>query len=113
MGQKNPAGPPGKGRSLADLAARVPEASHPARTQSTGTGRFPSRSDSGLPPDTKVIRFTREKLLALRPTPATPDDVPESLLPLSNLPIVSSQALDPGKSNREVPVALESKAAVW
>jgi hypothetical protein len=79
-----------KGRSLADLASSVPEVSlH--RGNSSGYRKL----DPTL--EAKVIRFTREKLLALRPRP-DPDHVgpPDNLRHLVDNPILSQVPLDPG-----------------
>lgn len=98
FGPRSPQAP--KGRTLADLAKQVPEASI-GRSHSTA-GRFSSlRSDSNVSDSGssgKVIRFTREKLLALRPKPAVNDEgPPENLRHLEGIPILSDTALDPGK----------------
>jgi hypothetical protein len=79
-----------KGRSLADLVSTVPEISlH--RGNLSGYRKL----DPTL--EAKVIRFTREKLLALRPRP-DPDQVgpPDNLRHLEDNPILSAVPLDPG-----------------
>jgi hypothetical protein len=89
---KSPSGP--KGRSLADLASNVPEPTTiGGRAHSAGY-----RSDS-FSESTKVVRFTREKLLALRPRP-DPNLVgpPQNLQHLEDNPILSQEPLDPGES---------------
>lgn len=86
---KSPSGP--KGRSLADLASNVPEPTTiGGRAHSAGY-----RSDS-FSESTKVVRFTREKLLALRPRP-DPNLVgpPQNLQHLEDNPILSQEPLDP------------------
>lgn len=109
----------GSRRSLADLAARVPESSsssgHSDRRRSShhsggpggGTGRFShthsnegSSSHSGsidsYKPDPKVIRYTREKLLSLRFAPRGEDPgPPQSLKPLEGSVILSAVTQDP------------------
>ena len=94
---KSPSGP--KGRSLADLASNVPEPTTiGGRAHSAGYRGAAIRSDS-FSESTKVIRFTREKLLALRPKP-DPNSVgpPQNLQHLEDNPILSQEPLDPGKS---------------
>lgn len=88
--RKSPSGP--KGRSLADLAATVPDATigRPGSYRS-------SRSDSFSEPSAKVTRFTREKLLALRPRPDPDAPYPDSLKHLEGNPILSATPLDPGE----------------
>ncbi|KAG7349392.1 GYF domain containing protein [Nitzschia inconspicua] len=105
------------GRSLADLAAKVPEASvsgrrhtsfgEGGRSGSTGNGRFSALrggNDAGASggsidaykPDPKVTRYTREKLLSLRPAPKNPDPgPPEVLKPLEGSVVYSLIAQDP------------------
>ena len=92
---KSPSGP--KGRSLADLASNVPESAI-GRAHSVGYRGAITRSDSFSEPTIKVLRFTREKLLALRPRP-DPNMVgpPDSLTHLDDNPILSQEALDPGE----------------
>jgi hypothetical protein len=102
------------GRSLADLAAKVPEMASAGRRHSSfgeggrsGSGRFSTLrgSDAGVvasgsieayKPDPKVIRYTREKLLSLRTAPKGPDPgPPEVLKPLDGSTIVSPTVQDP------------------
>jgi hypothetical protein len=101
------------GRSLADLAAKVPEAASAGRRHSSfgegarsGSGRFStlrgsdavvaSGSIDAYKPDPKVIRYTREKLLSLRPAPKGPDPgPPEVLKPLDGSVVVSPTVQDP------------------
>ncbi len=97
------------GRSLADLAARVPEPpggtvgrrSFDVRSTS-GQGRFTNvRSTSegptvdNLKPDPKVIRYTREKLLSMRPVPHE-EELPDLLQEVEGLAILSKTPQDPG-----------------
>jgi len=101
----------GSGRSLADLAKRAPESSTGGHRRHSaydgpkggGTNRFSHLSGGdGMPgvsivesykPDPKVVRYTREKLLAFRPR----DDPgpPEEVKLLEGAIIVSSTAQDP------------------
>lgn len=107
------------GRSLADLAAKVPEAPGPGRRHSTyadggrsgggGGARFSALrgSDGGIggtgagsieayKPDPKVVRYTREKLLSLRRAPENPDPGPPDVLkPLEGSAVYSETAQDP------------------
>jgi hypothetical protein len=101
------------GRSLADLAAKVPEPASAGRRHSSfgegvrpATGRFSAlrASDGGVAggsidaykPDPKVTRYTREKLLSLRPAPKNPDPGPPDVLkPLEGSVIYSATAQDP------------------
>lgn len=91
------------GRSLADLAARVPEPpGGVARRAQSGGGRFPNvrapsdtaNGTDGYKPDPKVIRFTREKLLSMRPVPKDMG-LPDLLQELEGTPIVSTAPQDP------------------
>ncbi|KAL3924439.1 MAG: hypothetical protein SGILL_001050 [Bacillariaceae sp.] len=99
------------GRSLAALAAKAPEASTTGRRHSAyaegaraGTGRFPRAGDAGAPggaidsykPDPKVVRYTREKLLSLRPGTRGEDPGPPDVLkPLEDAVVLSPTAQDP------------------
>lgn len=47
--------------------------------------------------DEKVIRYTREKLLSLRPRPSGGDELPEILRHLEGSVVVSVKAQDPGE----------------
>lgn len=117
------------GRSLADLAAGLPSSggdrdhhhrndSRPIhRSSSTGyhtRGRDRgdmassdiqrSRSGSGGEFDdggAKVIRFTREKLLSLRPRPTGDKGLPDVLKHLEGSLVISNEPQDPGKSLQE------------
>ena len=99
----------GSRRSLADLAARVPESSmgsHSGRRHGHHSeGRF-SRSQSegtstgghidSYKPDPKVIRYTREKLLSLRFAPRGADPGPPDVLKaLEGSVVISATAQDP------------------
>eukprot|EP00529_Nitzschia_sp_RCC80_P003590 CAMPEP_0113513930 /NCGR_PEP_ID=MMETSP0014_2-20120614/40133_1 /TAXON_ID=2857 /ORGANISM="Nitzschia sp." /LENGTH=1130 /DNA_ID=CAMNT_0000410383 /DNA_START=105 /DNA_END=3497 /DNA_ORIENTATION=+ /assembly_acc=CAM_ASM_000159 len=110
---------PGRqGRSLADLAASVPEGTAPPGRRHTalyegkaggggGPGRFSglrSSVDAGAPggfidsykPDPKVIRHTREKLLSLRPPPARDgSDRPDTIKAIEETGIVTTTSQDP------------------
>ena len=101
----------GGGRSLADLAATVPEgqsgggvggAAAPSSSSSSSRTRWQRSGSFAEEPDQstvkKVIRFTREKLLALRPRPDGGDegDLPEALKILEGAAIISKEILDPG-----------------
>jgi hypothetical protein len=99
------------GRSLADLAARVPEAATTGRRQSTGydsagrsTGRFSARPGEAIgatdnyKPDPKVVRYTREKLLSMRASPMGPDPGPPTdISHLEGAVIISPTCQDPGE----------------
>jgi len=73
--------PGGSGRSLADLAATVPEKA----ASSSSSNRFAR--------DENVIRFTREKLLSMRPQPK--GEVPEVLRELHGTVVLAENAQDP------------------
>jgi hypothetical protein len=77
------------GRSLADLAASRP-VPVPARQ--------PERS-AAPPSSVKVIRFTRERLLSLRPQPDTSGELPTALKDFEGSAVVSQTPQDPGKSS--------------
>jgi hypothetical protein len=87
----------GGGRSLADLAATVPEGAAAGRRgayEGRGSGRF-----SGLKSESeaKVIRFTREKLLSMRPPSNAGDPgLPAALQHLEGAVVISETAQDPG-----------------
>lgn len=115
----------GSRRSLADLAARVPESSlgsHSGRRHGShhsgydgpktglgGSGRFShSHSSDGssagghggsidsYKPDPKVVRYTREKLLSLRFAPRGEDQgPPDELKALEGTVVISATAQDP------------------
>lgn len=82
------------GRSLADLAARAPEGA--AGTKPTAK---PTTIHTEQKEETKIIRITREKLLALRPIPIPNAEPPECLHHLEGCPIISKEPLDPGKTD--------------
>ena len=66
---------------MADLAAQTP-------------GRYaPGSSRHGSGEESKTIRFTREKLLSMRPAPSA--ELPEVLRPLEGNAILSEEAQDP------------------
>ena len=71
--------PGGSGRSLADLAATVPD------KQSSTSSRFAR--------DENVIRFTRERLLSMRPQPKK--EMPECLSHLEGTVVLAESAQDP------------------
>jgi hypothetical protein len=107
------------GRSLADLAARVPEPAAPEgrRTSAGYQGRASAaparftgvRPDEGSQPgpsettpstyksDSKVIRYTREKLLSMRAPPIAGEEPPELLKHMEGTVILSKTPQDPGK----------------
>lgn len=115
----------GSRRSLADLAARVPESSslggHGGRRHGShhsgydgpkgghgGSGRFShmhshestsmgghSGSIESYKPDPKVVRYTREKLLSLRFAPRGNPGPPEELKSLEGSVVISATAQDP------------------
>lgn len=115
------------GRSLADLAARVPDSAPTGRRQSanydsrgsSSSGRFTGvrAGEQGGPgsggtidafkPDPKVIRYTREKLLSMRPPSHLGDQgLPSSLSHLDGSNIVSKAAQDPGMFLERLTIAL-------
>jgi hypothetical protein len=97
------------GRSLAELAASAPPST--GRTASVGVGaslvrRSDSRDGGGSlgrsfaeDPDNPTTRYTREKLLAMRPTPCR--RLPELLSPLEGGVVVSTSDQDPGERRLE------------
>lgn len=114
---RSSSGPKPSGRSLADLAAQVPENSPAARrhvsnyeSRSSGNaGRFSGlrSGDSTNPaaaasvdsykPDPKVIRYTREKLLSMRPPSQFGDQsLPANLIHLEGSAVLSKVPQDPG-----------------
>ena len=105
------------GRSLADLASRYTSGSgrtqnhrdvHPHghshshgsthREESTsGTGRLSSlRGGADLSEEKKIVRFTRERLLSMRPRPEADVAPPSSLGCLEGTALMSNEPLDPG-----------------
>lgn len=107
----------GGGRSLADLAARVPESAVTGRrhsanyegTRRSSESRFSMRSgeSSGstdtYKPDPKVVRYTREKLLSMRPSPRGPDPGPPAgMSHVEGAVIVSQECQDPGELSMSV-----------
>eukprot|EP00980_Cylindrotheca_fusiformis_P017591 scaffold5517_cov135-Cylindrotheca_fusiformis.AAC.21 len=116
FGRSTSTGSKASGRSLADLAARVPDGAPAARRQSSNydsrgnssTGRFGGMraGDQGGPglsgsldaykPDPNIVRYTREKLLSMRPPSHLGDKgLPSSLSHLDGSSIVSKTAQDP------------------
>ena len=114
---RSSSGPKPSGRSLADLAAQVPENSSAGRrhisnyeSRSSGSsGRFSglrpgdhvssatSASTDSYKPDPKVIRYTREKLLSMRPPSQYGDQsLPANLHHLEGSAVVSKVPQDPG-----------------
>ena len=90
-------GPKPTGRSLADLAARTPV---PSRLGSTaeGGGRVSGGGDSSKDKSSaKVIRFTRERLLSMRPSPKPDAESPPPFLKqFEGSVILAMEAQDPG-----------------
>lgn len=93
------------GRSLADLAALAPPDA--GRSRSTGfraggeesgsSGRFSTLGGDEGGSNQKVIRYTREKLLALRKVPGPNDpNPPEVLQHIEGTSVLSSEPQDPG-----------------
>eukprot|EP00523_Entomoneis_sp_CCMP467_P010635 CAMPEP_0168738414 /NCGR_PEP_ID=MMETSP0724-20121128/10919_1 /TAXON_ID=265536 /ORGANISM="Amphiprora sp., Strain CCMP467" /LENGTH=1104 /DNA_ID=CAMNT_0008785753 /DNA_START=77 /DNA_END=3391 /DNA_ORIENTATION=+ len=78
----------GGGRRLADLAATAPE-----RPGYTATGRFAPRPAAVPIDEGKIIRFTRERLLSMRPAPNPV--LPLDLKPLEGNVIISETPQDP------------------
>lgn len=97
----------GGGRSLADLASRLPSSSG---TTGGRTGSVNRRSGSGddthglgrvsstkeYVEDKNVVRYTREKLLSMRPRTDPSAARPEGLKVLDGTPLLSAEPLDPG-----------------
>jgi len=95
------------GRSLAELAASAPPsagrsssigvgASMLRRTDSREGGRsFASVSAPVEDPDHPTTRYTREKLLAMRPAPSS--ILPAALVPFELIVVVTTSAQDPGE----------------
>lgn len=95
------------GRSLADLASRLPSSSG---TTGGRTGSVNRRSGSGddthglgrvsstkeYVEDKNVVRYTREKLLSMRPRTDPSAARPEGLKVLDGTPLLSAEPLDPG-----------------
>ncbi|CAJ1955860.1 unnamed protein product [Cylindrotheca closterium] len=113
---RSSSGPKPSGRSLADLAAQVPENSPAGRRHISnyesrsagGSGRFSGlrSGDHGNPgtpvstdsykPDPKVIRYTREKLLSMRPPSHLGDQsLPATLCHLEGSAVLSKAPQDP------------------
>lgn len=114
FGRSSSTGNKPTGRSLADLAARVPESAAAGRRHSgfegrpAGTGRFSqprTSSDAGTAvaggsvdpykPDPRVIRYTREKLLSMRPVPKGDTELPPDHMMVEGGPVMSESAQDP------------------
>jgi hypothetical protein len=90
------------GRSLADLAARVPEppgAVVPRRSGARFPGFRPTGDGNGADykVDPKVIRYTREKLLSMRVV-SKDNHIPDLLYDLIGSPVISETAQDPCKN---------------
>ena len=127
FGRGSSTGAKPSGRSLADLAARVPDGGPTSRrhssydTRGAGPGRFSnlrSTSDAGTgapggsidsyKPDPKVIRYTREKLLSMRAVPTNAQtEMPAELKMLEGAAVISNAPQDPGK------VALFTPSQLW
>ncbi len=97
------------GRSLADLVNRFPSSENPrpgpsgVRSHRSGSGddgnTTTSTSRSSMRDfvdDKKVIRFTREKLLSMRPRTDKECTRPEALAGLEGTSLLSKEPLDPG-----------------
>ena len=97
------------GRSLADLAARTPATgisrSHSGNYSNTNsisnTSMGSSRDRSVMPiaddVDRKIIRYTRERLLSMRPQPNISAGLPNVLKHLVSTAIVTKAPQDPGE----------------
>mmetsp|Transcript_20038 Transcript_20038/g.41899 ORF Transcript_20038/g.41899 Transcript_20038/m.41899 type:complete len:1092 (-) Transcript_20038:300-3575(-) len=80
------------GRRLADLAASAP--TDRPTGYSGGGGRYGARGAPAPIDEGKIIRFTREKLLSMRP--AAPSNIlPDDLKPLAGNVIISEEPQDP------------------
>lgn len=101
FGRQSSTGSKPSGRSLADLAARVPEPPGTAVARRSA-GRFSGYRSTGegngvdAKVDTKVIRYTREKLLSMRVVPKD-NQIPDLLNDMIGSPIISDTPHDPGK----------------
>ena len=80
----------GGGRSLAELASRVG-----SRSRSQGSSYDDSNRSNNPEEYKKIIRFTREKLLSLRPRPK--GFIPSALKHLEGNLILSDEPQDPGR----------------
>ena len=111
----------GSGRSLADLAARQGMTRSHSTHATVVSGRRPSsgfeEAGSVLGPNSrassmrnavamdekKVIRYTREKLLSMRPRPGADSSRPENLVKiLDGTPLLSDVPIDPGKFSSNI-----------
>ena len=100
-----------KGRSLADLASKFPNSSGRDRERSTGHShrhneekvRESSSSNSSygylkdFVDDKQVIRYTRERLLSMRPRVDSEAVRPDVLKVLDGIGVLSDAPLDPGE----------------
>mmetsp|Transcript_1756 Transcript_1756/g.2322 ORF Transcript_1756/g.2322 Transcript_1756/m.2322 type:complete len:1071 (+) Transcript_1756:209-3421(+) len=103
----------GSGRSLSELASRLPSTT-PTTSSSSGRPHVGTHSHRGgfEEPSTgnnsrmsglrsepteeeKTVRFTRERLLSMRPRPDSDIKPPSSLHPLNGSPLLSEEPLDP------------------
>lgn len=89
LGSRGNGSRPG-GRSLADLAAQSPGRFGPAAARSTSVGVPPA---AAAPDESKIVRFTRERLLSMRPAPT--NTLPEFLREFEGNGILSEEAQDP------------------
>jgi len=102
FGRQSSTGNKPPGRSLADLAARVPDPQGPAvpRRSATRFTGFRSTSEGGngsdIKTDAKVIRYTREKLLSMRVVPKD-NFLPDLLSEMIGSVVLSDMPQDPGR----------------
>lgn len=105
-GSKGGNGGSGGGRSLAELASRVSTTSRNHGQSSHQRGGYDDSASNnrglgtsranGMIEDKNIIRFTREKLLSMRPRPdGSSTGLPDNLQHLEGLPLVSIEPLDP------------------
>ena len=83
----------GKPRSLADLAAAAPPRRNTLHSNFAGGGG----GGGSFADNEKVIRYTREKLLSLRPRPKEGEGLPDCLKGMEGSVVVSTVAQDPGE----------------
>ena len=119
-GLRQPSNPRRSGRSLADLAKSIGPSDSapggrggPVGDRRSGGPRGPGgprgeprgdRSERRSLPefvfDKSIVRYTREKLLSLRPSASGDGDLPAKLKHLEGVSVISDKTNDPGKRPR-------------